>query len=149
MNFIYILYIVSLLILSTLIFLISAFFDKKILEYRVLDLMFYLEHFKYDTYKFTYRYTDFSISVNREYKKPFESIKVYINEEEALSMYSLEHTFIKSRSIDCNTKRYSWEILKIIKYARKCLKDKYYSTHKVKYDDYTYFKKPKGKDLDH
>lgn len=130
-NFWYgVIYIISTVVSSIIILMIWNFFDKKIFEWKLRDLKFYLNHFKFNdsTYEFDYNDTHFTIAVDYNeytYSGYFETLDVYINDEKAVSIYSLEHLWVKSRRVDFNSKRLENEVKKIIKQARKKLKKMY------------------------
>lgn len=148
----WIIYVVSISTFSAIAYALMSFFDKKTFEWKVHDLKFYLNHFGFNnnTYMFTYNDTKFEIAVSYEdnVHDYYETTKVIINGEEAVTIYSLEHLFTKSRRVDFNIKRHDYEIKKILKIARKNLKKKYSNEFNKRYDEYTYFTNLTGKDID-
>lgn len=130
----YIIYIISVMMLSVLINNIYDFFYNKFLHSKIWDIGFYIRQLNFETYTFTYKNKEFCIEYKDDKDKYFECVELFINNECALKIFILEHTFRKSRRFDYNTKRNDVEIRKIIKSAHKGLKKDYY---KKLSDDYS------------
>ena len=121
-----IIYIISTMMLSTLIFTIGDFFHNKFLHSKLWDIGFYIRNLNFETYTFTYKNKEFCIEYKDDKDEYFECVELFINNECALKIFILEHTFRKSRRFDYNTKRNDVEIRKIIRAAHKSLKKDYY-----------------------
>ena len=127
----------------------------KSLHNKILNIQYYIETKKWESFPVFYKNTHFKIRIEKV--KPVEGlsynilyyIDVYINDELTCRLWSKDCTFSKYRWVETTSKRHSNEIFAIINQANKAYKKMYKEDFNKKVskimDDKSYFK---TKDID-